>query len=165
MDLYYGFQVITLERYEDPRSWTVDGSIPPPHVWAVIVRRYMIPLEIFRKEFGIFLMPSAGSVYRSMDHEHSKGRSGGSLHTFPPGSFGAADLTTYDGRPVVAHLEEIIFSLPFTRICVYLDQNFVHVDYANRGSLRTERRQLFRCSGGRSPWILQTLLPGPVIIP
>lgn len=124
---------------------------------------YIIPLQTHWYLRGIALVPSAHSVYRPIPYEHSRGRSGNSLHTFPPGTRGAADLTMRDGSHVMHVIDQIVEELPFRRICLYKAHNFVHVDYGEKGRRSGERRSLWEAVGPGSVWVRRSWLPGPVI--
>lgn len=149
--------------YTDPTAWSITGSLPPPEVWPVIRDAYIIPLQTFWYSSGIALVPSAHSVYRPIQYEHSRGRSGRSLHTFPAGTLGAADITTLDGTPVIHVIDRVIEELPFRRICLYRSNNFIHVDYGDHGARSGDRRSLWECAEPRAPWQFRSWLAGPVI--
>lgn len=151
------------EAYTDPTAWSITADLPPSHLWPVIRDAYIIPLQTLWYTHGIGLVPSMRSVYRSPQYELGKGRRGTSLHCFPPGSMGAADLTLHDGRHVRHVIDVMIEELPFRRLCMYEDQNFVHVDYGEPGRRSGERRSLWTCTGPGSVWVLRSFLSGPVI--
>lgn len=145
--------------YTDPSSWIITQEQLPQDLWPVIRDSYIIPLQTLWHTHGIGLVPSARSVYRPKEYELSRGRLGGSLHTFPPGTRGAADLTTHDGGEVIYHLDSVIEVLPFRRICYYGLKNFIHVDYGDQGRRSGDRRSLWYCSGPGAPWQFQSWLP------
>lgn len=151
--------------YTDPAQWTIHGTRPPEDLWPVIRDRYVVPLQQLWVHLGVGLVPSMRSVYRSRDYELTKGRTGNSLHTFPAGTFGAADLTPHDRCPVMHHLDTLVDYSPFRRICVYRGSNFVHVDYGGPGSRSGDRRSLWFAASPYGRWQLQSYLPDPEPLP
>lgn len=147
------------EIWSRPEGWSVTGEKPEPWIWGTIRAYYVRPLRDLMKRTGVILVPSVGSVWRSEVYEHSKGRSGQSLHTFPVGSAGAADLRALDYRGILHVVDLLVEHCPFRRIAVYPRQNFVHVDYGRDVSAWDGSRQLFQCEGPERPWILMSNLP------
>jgi hypothetical protein len=151
------------EAYNNPALWTITGELPPPHVWPVILNNYIRPLTSLFYSEDIALVPSMGSCYRSPEYELLKGRSGRSLHCFPTGTRGACDITTFDKSPIIHIIDVVIDQLPFRRICVYPNNNFIHVDYGEGAGRSGDRRSLWKCDGPTRQWQLQSYLAEPVI--
>lgn len=146
------------QAYTTPHDWTITGDQPPAHLWPVIRDAYIVPLQSNWYMSGIGWVPSMRSVYRPVEYEISKGRSGRSLHCFPAGTQGAADLTTHDGSSVMDHVDNLVEELPFRRLCVYRANNFVHVDYGDIGRRSGDRRSLWVCDGPNLPWVRMSWL-------
>jgi hypothetical protein len=149
--------------YSDPTAWHVNRGRIPPEIWELVREHYVRPITSFYYATGIRLVPSLNSVYRPQDHEIERGRSGSSLHCFPPGTKGAADLTLEGGGPVIHVLDRVIDELPFRRICVYPEHNFLHVDYGEPGRRSGDRRSLWQSASLGGPWIRMSWLAEPVI--
>lgn len=149
--------------YTTPQDWCITGDLPPSELWPIIRDRYIIPLQRHWYTHGIGLVPSLNSVYRPVSYEISKGRPGTSLHCFPAGTFGAADLTMHDGSKVKHVIDSVVEHLPFRRICYYEAQNFIHVDYGENGRRSGDRRSLWLCSKPGGSWTRMSWLPEPVI--
>lgn len=150
--------------YSDPAAWTITDDRIPPHIWDTIRDHYITPCTRLFYHHRIALVPSARSCYRPESYERSRGRSGNSLHTFPPGTLGACDLTTASGSPIIHHLDTIVDHGPWRRICIYTAQNFAHVDYGDQGRRPGDRRSLWACTGPNEPWRLMSYLPEPLRI-
>lgn len=149
--------------YDDPTAWHVNRGRIPPEIWGLVRDHYIIPITTFYYTTGIRLVPSQNSVYRPLDHEHTRGRTGLSLHCFPAGTKGAADLTLEDGSPVIHILDQVIDALPFRRICLYPNHNFIHVDYGGPGVRSGQRRSLWQCTSVRGQWVRMSWLAEPLI--
>jgi hypothetical protein len=147
----------------NPLIWTKEEGGPPPAIWTVIEDAYIRPLLVISRSFGVQLVPSDQSGYRSPRYEISRGRSGRSVHTFPPGSLGAADLRYKDSTPIVWAVESLIDAGPWQRIAVYVNHQFVHVDYGHPSQPTPRSRTLYTCSGPLHPWKFAGTIPGPVI--
>jgi hypothetical protein len=138
--------------YTDPKAWVITGELPPPDVWPRIERYHVRPLTTLWHAHGIALVPSGGSCYRPVEWEKAKGRSGGSLHTFPPGSRGACDLVLADGADIIGVMDHIIDSLPYRRLCYYPGHNFVHADYGDQDGQAAATRSMWIADGPGARW-------------
>lgn len=110
-----------------------------------IYKNHIIPILEIRKKLGFPIFPSKRSGYRSKEYEISKGRSGGSQHTFV--DRGAVDWTCFkfsSNKGLL--LSELIKHSEYTRIAVY--KKFIHCDYKETGG----ERQLF-ASNENSEWV------------
>lgn len=123
----------------------------PQHVADKLLVHHIIPMNAVRDEFGAAVYASQKSGYRSYSHEISKGRSGGSQHTFgalPSGHnsacLGAIDWTCENKEDLDRLQALIIKHTPYTRIARY--ETFIHCDYKAR-----TRRELYK-SGSDSKW-------------
>lgn len=123
---------------------------------------YIIPLQTLWYTHGVGLVPSDRSCYRSVEYELSRGRSGRSLHTFPPDTKGACDLRLHNFARIEHVIDTVIEELPFRRIVYYPNNNFLHVDYGEKGRRSGDRRSLWVCAGPLQPWIRQSWLAGPL---
>lgn len=148
--------------YSDPTHWDITRQNPPPDLWPIILHHYIRPLTTLHHAHRLTLVPSLFSVYRPPVYEISRGRSGTSLHCFPAGTLGAADLTTADGSPILHHLDVIIDHTPFRRFAVYSGHNFIHVDYGEPGRRSGDRRSLWLAQSLKSKWIRQSWLAEPL---
>jgi hypothetical protein len=140
----------------DRRAWCIYGAMPAA-IWDRVQRFYIEPLRAFGKAHGVWLVPSARSCYRSPEHELKRGRSGTSMHCFPPGTRGACDLVTVDGTAISGHLPTIKAFAPFNRIAWYPANGFIHVDYGER-SVR-KGRTYYMCASPVSAWRFIATLP------
>lgn len=152
------------EAYTDPSQWSRTEDPIPPDVWAIIRDHYITPCSRLFYHHRVALVPSDRSCYRTVAYELSRGRRGSSLHTFPPGTLGACDLTTASGLEIIHHLDTIVDHGPWRRIAVYTNNNFIHVDYGDQGARSGDRRSLWACARPREPWRLMSYLPDPLRI-
>jgi hypothetical protein len=128
----------------------VDMEIPD-HIYRTIYYAYIHPLHQLSENFGVNFSPSARSCYRPYAYEIRRGRSGGSLHTFPTGTLGACDLITSKGRITETDLDILKLHSPFKRICHYPKNGFVHVDYGMPG-MPVHRREFYTCNSPSGKW-------------
>ena len=103
---------------------------------------HIYPMDIVRKELGIWITASLSSGYRPKWYELSKRRSGNSQHTFEVdwklGS-GAVDWTCENfAENKDRFLKSIMKHTQYTRICMY--ETFLHCDYKDTPN---GERQLF----------------------
>jgi len=129
----------------------------PPAIWSRVQRFYVEPLRAFGLLSGVWLVPSGRSCYRPVEYERTRGRSGRSQHTFPPGSRGACDLVRADGGSMAEVLPAIRASLPFPSVAWYPANGFVHVDYLRRKN--RPGRSLYLCASPVSVWRFSLTLP------
>lgn len=140
------------------QSWSVVPEPIPALIAPLVIRHHMQPVIRLSEDHGVQLECSRGSCYRPVKWEKAHRRSGGSLHTFPPGSRGACDLVTTDGPSIIHYIDLLVEYGPWRRICYYPGHAFVHVDYGDHGGELAERRQLFSATGPGQAWRLQSYL-------
>jgi len=154
-----------LAIYEDRGQWTTSDQELPGDLWQLIKWRYVEPLRQLAIVQKVVLVPSARSCYRPKDYEREHGRSGNSLHCFPPGSFGACDIRRLDGGHIREVIDTVIERTPFRRIALYPGHGFIHVDYGDGEKRPGTRRSLWLCEGPLQPWVFMSHLAGPVVGP
>lgn len=125
-------------------------SIMPVEIQNSIRANHIDVMNPIREELGAAITVSKRSGWRPEAYEKRKGRSGNSTHTFKkqlkdPEGKGAADYTADDIEKLLALMIE---KTPFTRICYYPNNKFIHADYAfaERG------RRLFHAASPSSEW-------------
>lgn len=126
-------------------DFCIDPGPIPQDIADKILLHHIEPAEKTRVMLGQPIWPSQKSGYRSFEHEKENGRSGYSEHCFM--KMGAVDWTTHK-----EHIERLIQILressPYTRVCYYPNNNFIHCDYKAR------KKQFFICEDGVN-WIRQ----------
>jgi hypothetical protein len=133
-------------------KWTTSQSAIPVHIARTIYYAYINVIRELEKNFSVKFVPSQNSCYRPYAYEISRGRSGGSLHTFPAGTLGACDLITSKGRITASDLDLLKIYSPFKRICYYPNNGFVHVDYGLPG-MPVHRREYYTCISPTAKWV------------
>jgi uncharacterized protein YcbK (DUF882 family) len=102
----------------------VDAKVVPIHVVQKIDKYHKPILNSIRHYLGVPVIISQHSGYRSVEWEHSRGRSGYSQHTFE--GRGAVDVrsnTKFDD------LLKMLINSDYTRICYYPFSRFIHCDF------------------------------------
>ena len=127
----------------------ISGDTVPLDVADKLLKHHILPMSKVREELGspVFCTTSEGlhSGYRSLEWEHSKGRSGGSQHTFQ--GKGAIDWRCGDFQENKDRLLELIIEhTDYTRMAIY--NSFIHCDYKPTAD---GKRQLFT-STASSQW-------------
>lgn len=132
INVNFKLQEFFIEDLKDVRR------VVPPYVFESVLRHHLIPLNFARSELGCAIHISRSSGFRSVHHEQSRGRNGLSLHCFGTGKenptirdrMGASDITLGSlDREKWPDLIVLLSRLPYKRICLYPNNNFVHVDY------------------------------------
>jgi len=88
------------------------------------IQHHIDILNPIREKLGIPIRISKRSGYRPKIYELSRGRSGNSQHTFK--GKGAVDLTCKLDQ--LQLLFELLQESEYTRICLYVNKNFIHAD-------------------------------------
>lgn len=131
-------------------EFNLTGAEIPARIQKAIEQHHIAVMNPVRDELGAAITISKKSGYRPEAYERSKKRSGNSSHTFKiqlkdPEGKGAADYTADDIEKL---LELMISKTPFSRICYYPNNKFIHADYCfeNRG------RRLFHAASPSAEW-------------
>ena len=130
----------------------VPSSHVPIHVANMIWQHHILPLQVVRNAIEQPIIISKSSGYRPLDYEISKGRMGSSQHCFGefetsrfnPNHKGAVDL-----RYTPELLKELKQNSPYTRICYYPNNGFIHCDYA------TEDRNYYEADSPSGRWVFK----------
>lgn len=146
------------QKHRGLAAWCIEDHAPPAAIAAALHLFHFAPVIALHYRHGVTLVPSLRSGYRSPAYELAHGRDGRSLHTFPPGTWGAVDLTAPGAPSILHHLDAIAAHGPWSRICVYPAHNFVHVDYGRARAFGSGPRQLFECSSPSAPWVFRSNL-------
>jgi len=126
-------------------DFNISGEPIPETVADKILKWHILPMQRVRNLINIAIWPSQESGYRSYQWEKSRGRSGGSQHTFR--GRGAVDWTCFKFNENSSLLiNYIIDETDYTRIALY--KNFVHCDYKQT---KTGQRELYN-SDSNSRW-------------
>lgn len=138
------------KSYFGLHEFNLTDSIMPVEIQNSIRANHIDVMNPIREELGAKINVSKRSGWRPEAHEKRKKRSGNSTHTFKkqlkdPQGKGAAD---YTAEEIERLLELMIEKTPFTRICYYPNNKFIHADYAfaERG------RRLFHAASPSSDW-------------
>jgi len=118
-------------------DFNISGNPIPEAIADKILKWHILPLQRVRDKLNLAVWASQKSGYRSVAWEKSKGRGGGSQHTFK--GKGATDVTCHKFKDNKDRLIKLLIEeTDYTRIAVY--NSFVHCDYkqTNNG-----QRQLF----------------------
>lgn len=150
--IFAGMARIEPWQYNDPHAWAIDQKRPPQAVWDRILKYHVTPVVNLFHATGVALVPSMGSCYRPVEYERAQGRSGSSLHTFPAHSKGACDLVLSGQLDVIRHMDLVIESLPYRRLCYYPGHGFVHGDYGDQDGTPAARRSMWIADGPGSTW-------------
>ena len=117
----------------------------PLDVADKLLKYHIWPMNEIRKELGTPIWASESSGYRPKWYEKQRGRSGKSQHCFE--GKGAVDWTAYR---ITELLKLLLDKSPYTRICYYPNNRFIHCDYK-----ATDGRWFYTCESPISQWKLQ----------
>ena len=102
--------------------------LPGTEVPREVLKKLNKHIEILfniQKKIGESIYVSKHSGYRPVEYELAKGRSGNSEHCFK--GDGAVDITC--AKEAMPLLRKHLASSPYTRLCFYPENNFIHCDF------------------------------------
>lgn len=117
----------------------------PLKVADKLLKYHIQPMNELRKELGSPVWASQSSGYRPEWYEKARGRSGNSQHCFH--GKGAIDWTAYRISDL---LKLLLDKSPYTRICLYENNRFIHCDYRREA----DDRAFYTCESPTSKWKL-----------
>ncbi len=129
------------------------GDSVPLDVVDKILQFHIIPMTPVRGFLGFPITASQRSGYRPKWYELQRGRSGLSQHCFE--DKGAMDWTTPEQKNLNKLFEAICKFTPYTRVCIYPNNGFIHADYKNG----VKDRWTYKCASPISQWERVTKLP------
>ena len=136
----------------------VSGDIPQD-VADKLLKYHIIPMTPTRGMMGAPLTASQKSGYRPEWYEKNRGRSGLSQHCFKDRGGvigkGAVDWTTQDLGDLEKLYSYMCQFTPYTRICIYRKNGFIHADYKND----IKDRWAYTCASPTSNWVRVKQLP------
>lgn len=133
-ELYFSISELCITPKEIPQD--VANKLLLYHIW---------PMQEIRKELGFPIWASQSSGFRPEWYELARGRSGNSQHCFD--GKGAIDWT---GADMERLLVAIVDLSPYTRICYYQNNRFIHCDYK-----RDDGRWFYTAKSPTSKWELK----------
>ena len=131
----------------------------PLSVADKILKYHISPMTPVRGFLGFPVTASQRSGFRPKSYELGRGRSGGSQHTFEDDGEivgrGAVDWTTPEPKDLKKLFDAICKFTPYTRVCIYPSNGFIHCDYKNE----VKDRWTYKCSSPVGAWERVAKLP------
>jgi uncharacterized protein YcbK (DUF882 family) len=139
--LYFDLSELCITKTDIPQD--VADKLLEYHIWV---------MQRVREKFGAPIYASHASGWRPEWYEKQRGRSGKSQHCFKADSKGAVDWTAKNLKKLLEHIIEMT---PYSRICYYPRNHFIHCDY----KYEEKGRFLYICDSPTSKWEQVRKLP------